>query len=233
MATHKTGYPTIGMVWAAALDLWVQYATGSFTTWAYTITTLSVYKAVKVTVGLTGGGTDDYYLGALDTLSDEYAMVRQVFTSNGWRTLPQVVIPATLPNGDDAETGFLGGPFALRQDLVVGFTNANNGNTRDITKNGPDGVSYFVCEQLVWKYNVVFVDVIGMMYGTLSGVDAFAALPTDFEGESPIVAVGGGGGSVDLDPLVAAVNRVALIDVTYTFNNGGAAFSMRGMVAAE
>jgi hypothetical protein len=44
---------------------------------------------------------------------------------------------------------------------------------------------------------------------------------------------GGSGGTVDTDAIVAALNDIALIDVEYTANNGGAIWSMRGKVRSE
>lgn len=46
----------------------------------------------------------------------------------------------------------------------------------------------------------------------------------------PSAVVGGAGAEIDLAPIVAALNDIALIDVDYTANNGGAVWSMRGKV---
>jgi hypothetical protein len=46
----------------------------------------------------------------------------------------------------------------------------------------------------------------------------------------PAAAVSGGGGSVDLDPLVAAVEDLAMVDYSFSLNNGASVFNMRGKV---
>jgi hypothetical protein len=58
------------------------------------------------------------------------------------------------------------------------------------------------------------------------------AYPTDYIAQRTPVAVvsGGGGGSIDLTPVVTALNDIATMDADYTANNGGAIWTMRGRV---
>lgn len=85
----------------------------------------------------------------------------------------------------------------------------------------------------VWTDNPTsgmdWITAVAQLQQGTTGRWANSASPAEM-GRSPSVPVTGGGGELDTGAIVAALNDIALIDVDYTANNGGAVWSMRGKV---
>lgn len=223
MATTKVGVTTVGAAWAVALGLWVDFANGVYTSWSYAVSILNSGYDIEVTVGLSGGGTDVHKIQPLDTNWNDHLSLNYVFASPGWRAMPQVLLPLTVPGGTAIDTAFTNGPWALRNSILVTWCNASSSQNTNDQHACPEGAQTTVWRR-VWKHsNLLYVDVIGIMWGTLTGLDSVTGQPTDYIGSSPaITMVSGGGGTVDLTPLVTAVNEIANKDMLININDGEA-----------
>ncbi len=229
MATTKRGVQTVGAAWTEALELWIDFANGVYTSWDYSLSILNSGFSIEVTVGLSGGGTDVHKIQPLDTNWNNFMPLSYVFSSPGWRTMPQVVLATTVPGGGAVDTAFTNGPWALRASILGSWCNVSDTHNVNDQYSAPEGAQTTVWRR-IWKGgNLIFVDVIGIMWGSLTGLDDVAGQPTDFIGSAPPISISqGGGGSVDLGPVVTALQDIALMDVDYTANNGQNTISVRG-----
>ena len=221
-----------GAVWQSCMALWDQYASGSFTAWAYARNNIDPMKGEKITVGLPAGGTDTYtYLDPTSRTGERQSLL-YLMQAPGWRSPLTKCYPNPLPDASAMPGAFQSGPRNLRRDMVLNWcvtspdASTNDGFGPVFGINGEYYLDVYVDELCV------ATDVIGVYYGTptISGMQGY---PSDFVGSGIVVMPSaGGGGSVDLTGVIAAINNVATTDVTYTANNGGAVWSMRGMVRA-
>lgn len=231
MSTTTTLVPTVGALWQLALSLWDQYATGVYTTWAGAYYSASGYRGVAITVGLPAGGTDIHRILALETDDGNTQTITSLANSPGWNATLSSVYPDTLPDSTSCVTSYHLGPVALRITIWNDFCNCTTGpQTADFA--GPS----FGVENAIWHFAISFglswvLDATGVMHGALTAT-SLEAYPTDYIAQRTPVAVvsGGGGGSIDLTPVVTALNDIATMDADYTANNGGAIWTMRGRV---
>jgi hypothetical protein len=231
MATTTTLCPTMGALWLQVLALWDQYATGTFTSWSFATHNVSGFYGKAITVGLSGGGTDVHQLVALDCPTSGVVPLAYALSCPGWRNPPPNVYPDTLPDGGSCVTKYSVGPVALRTNWLSNVCGATIG----VVDNDFAGPAFGV-SNTIFYFDVSFglqimVDATGVMHGTLAA-DGLLAYPGDYVGSSVPVAGGGGGGSVDLGPVVDALEDIATMDVEYQANNGGTVWSMRGKVRA-
>lgn len=230
MATTKIGVQTVGAAWAAALALWVDFANGVYTSWSYSLSILNSGYSIEVTVGLSGGGTDVHKIQPLDTNYNNFMPLTYVFNSPGWRTMPQVALPVTVPGGGSVDTAFTNGPWALRASILGSWCNVSGSHDVNDQYSMPEGIQTTIWRQ-IWKGgNLAFVDVIGIMWSTPTGLDSVTGQPTDFIGSAPPISMSSGGGSVDLTPLVAAVQDLVTQEVDWTANAGGSTWSLHSKV---
>lgn len=229
MATIKAGVPGVGAAWAYALNLWEQYVAGTYTTWAYTMASLNTGRAIKVTVGLVAGGTDVHWIQPFDSVTGETMTLQTIFDSPGWRTMPQQVLPNTTPDAIGVDIAYLNGPFALRKDICGTWGNATvvQAHNWEISLSDIGEQSIYVF--ITYRVNTSFFDVTGILWSNAGLFTTIAAQATDLIGAAPVF-VQSSGGSVDLGPVVTALQDISMIDVDYTCNNGQNTVSVRGKV---
>jgi hypothetical protein len=230
---------TAGAAWSAVAALWSSYVPHEDWSWSYTFGTgaFGPTNFLKVTVAIVKpDDTYNYNYIIVDTPivsgGRGAGPVSYVISQPGWSTnAPPVLFTyGGRTSLDDYQTNV----HPLKRDLVYACTNV--AAATDWRFDGGGGYIGEV-EYKTW----------GMLYLDFAGpVLALDQIMVDSNPEYPRIpdaslanplqlgrpGCPSGGGSVDLAPVVAALQEIALIDVDYTANNGGTIFSMRGKVRA-
>jgi len=232
MADHITVVSGPGAVWASAMALWDAFATGTYTSWAYARNNVDPMKGEKITVGLPAGGTDTFTFLDPTCRNGERQSLLYLMNTPGWRMPLTKCYANPLPSGASMTDAYHDGPRNLRREMVNNWTGVSpDGSTNDVTDTEFGITGQYYCDVYV-DHLAVATDAYGVYFGTPT-YDGMQGYPSDFVGGTTMVvpSAGGGGGSIDLTPVVAALEDIATRDVDYTFNNGSAIFSMQGKVA--
>jgi hypothetical protein len=227
--------PNGAAAWQALLQTWDLFADHTYVSWSFAYAHPSFYHQWTVTMGLSGGGSDTVVVIPVDVEYTDVSPIMYLFGLPGWRTTSPKVYQDPLWDGNSPYDDYASGPLLLRRDIALKYTGVGAGyNQSDYT-----GTRLGV--QIAWWSShyihdlILAIDTTQLVFGVLSGT-TFQAQPTDGVVISPatVYASGGSGGApIDLTPVVAALEDIASVDVTYTANNGGAIWSMRGKVNAE
>lgn len=211
--------------------LWDGFASGTYTSWAYSLTSDSGFRAATITVGLSGGGTDVYTYIAMIEGSTGPVPITYLTQSPGWRSTLNKVYPNTLPSGATCAAAYRSGPWNLRENIWSTWAGATVQQPTDGEADTVWGVTTHAYWAAYSTGLALVVDATQVIHGTLT-VDAMTAYPTDTVGATTPVAVvvGGGGGSVDLTPVVDAINSLAEKEVDWTANQGGSVWSVYSRV---
>jgi len=230
MADHITLVSGPGAVWLSCMALWDTFATGGFTSWAYARNNIDPFKGEKITVGLSGGGTDTYTFLDPTCRNGERQSLLYLVNAPGWRTPLTKVYANPLPSGASMPDAYHDGPRNLRREMVSNWTGISpDGSANDVTDTELGITGQYYCDVYVDHLNVA-TDTYGVYFGTPT-YDGMQGYPSDFVGGTTmVVPSAGGGGSVDLAPVVAVLQDIATQDVNYQTNNGGAIWSARGKI---
>lgn len=227
MATTKILLPGIGALWQQVLTIWDQYANGAWTSFAFAFNGTLDQVAYDITVGVPAGGTNTFTLISNDINVNNNVEPSLVFSSAGWRAVPNKMYQTTLPDGANAWTAFKAGPMALRANIITGRTGSLNAGNFENTVNNDFNID------ISWRVNgyynrqQIVTDAMGLWTGVAT-VDVVTAYATDFIGSTVPVAAGGSGSvSVDLTPIVTALNNIGAQDYDFSINNGSVVFSLR------
>lgn len=231
MASTKTAVPNAAAIFLSAVQLWQEFASGTYTSWSWVSAPDSGHIGIKVTVGLSGGGTDDHTFISLADYLGEAAPVSYPMQLPGWRMAPVGPYPATLPSGDNCVASF-GAVRSLKQTLYELVTGAGLDHQYNTDTAAVYGITLHFWVWVHLHDLGVTVDSVGVLYGTAT-IDGLAGVPTDVIGadQSPVtLAQSGSGGSIDLTPVVAALEDIATREIDYSANQGGEVWSLVGKV---
>jgi hypothetical protein len=155
---------------------------------------------------------------------------QQLISFPGWSVMPPVVQPSY--GARDARADWHTNMIGARRDLIwynwvqpaMGTERFDNYNI-NYDSGGVD-VRYWTV-----KYdNTVLLDSTFLNYATQTSTDYLYNNRPICDGshyDAP-VTYSSGGGSVDLAPLVTAVEDLSFIDETFTINNGASMYTVRG-----
>jgi hypothetical protein len=213
------------------MTIWDQYAQGTYTAFSWAYTSGGPYRQWTITVTNPDTSTDTYLLVGLDCEVSARPPLPYIVGSPGFRSPPPRAYPFLLPDGNQARYQYRDGMWNLRKDIINRYGGSSiSGEDEDQTSGSYDVDTHYWFGAYKRSDGMVIVDASGISYGTLDAGTTYA-YPSDFVGSSmPVALSAGGGGAVDLTPVVDALNDIALIDVDYTANNGATIFSMRGKV---
>lgn len=226
-------HPGIGSVWARGLTLWDMMRTGEATDWSHAPNSDGPCKAWDITITLPDATDQVYTLVALDLDLANQLPPTYLASAPGFNATLNHAYPDTLPNELDTVTAFSSMLWAWRQQIWSNVA----GVTSDIASQDDSGARYGLVSTF-FKTNyvknlVAVVDGTGIVHGDL-GDQVYVADPSDFIGQRPGAAApgGAGGGSVDLTPLVMAVQDISDQDVEYQANQTGPVWSIKARIRA-
>jgi hypothetical protein len=234
MATTVELHPNIGSVWQRGLQLWDLYATGTYTNWAHSYNGSYDDRSWDITVTNPDESTDTFTLIAMDMPEGFTGALTYLSANPGFHATLTKVYPNPIADGSSPWAAYRNKVWNWRLDIWAKYTGA----LADLQNEDDTGTRYGITTRFIFishfKNLAVVLDGSGILWGTPT-VDVFVGYPTDFVGASPIAigAAPSGGGSIDVTPIVEALNEIALIDVTYTVNNGKAAITVRGKVQSS
>lgn len=230
--TYTEWHPHIGSVWQRSVALWESYIGNSAITWTQAVNTLNGHRCVQIT--LTGSPDTTVYVLVDDSLRSTSTMrIIDVASSAGWRTMPKVQ-PASQA-GRTTLTDFDAKLVALRRLIWPAWTNCALGSEASATavpNNAPDEIDLFY---FTVRFDALFfLDQLTISLFTETTTSYFynGQQVCDGATDPRFNTVGGssGGSTVDLTPVVDAIEDLALVDYSLSLNNGASVFSMRGKV---
>jgi len=231
VATVVELHPSIGSVWARGLFLWSLYATGVYIDWDHTFDGSGPCKAWDITVTNPDESEDTFTLVSLDLGVTDSTPVTWLASSPGFNATLNAAYPDILPDGSLATSAFSAMVWGWRQTIWSNVT----GVTSDISSSDDSGARYGLISTF-FKTNyvknlVAVVDGTGIVHGTL-GSQVYVGDPSDFIGQRPGAAApgGAGGGSVDLSPVVEAINEISDQETNFQCNQTGDIWSIKSRV---
>lgn len=227
-------YPHAGLIWARAIDLLTPVVLDGALLWVWSSDPYGSLYRLQVQVN---GGADDLHYSLYDLYqpAGEHYSFDYVFTLPGIRKAPPIFPKLggsrnTLDFWDASATD-------MRKSFMADITgwSSTEIDATDYTTTGP-ATRYKGAVWTVKKAQHFGTDWILAQADNGSPPAGYVGAQPEAQGGpalAPVAVVGSGGQAVDLAPVVSALQDIALIDVSYTANNGGAVWSMRGRVAAE
>jgi len=224
MATIETQewYPHAGAMWARLIDLFTECVLDDTKTFGYDFYTVSSYRA-EVPIINVGGDSYHYVLIDMGMLSADKYSWDHFWTLPGIKKTPPVLPKLAgsrntldywntkIPNiRSDFVARALGNTYTMLD--VPDYTYANP-PTRIVG-------AVWACKKTL-HYNV---DMVLATAESDAGTAGYAGSTPDVNGAPALspaqIVSSGGGGSVDLDPLVTAVNDLCRRDVQTSIDNG-------------
>lgn len=224
-------FPDVGQLWARVVALWEYYVQNTTSSWIVYYSAVSSCRAA--TVIWTEGGDDLYHqLLDISLAGSGKRRVDDIISAPGFSTAPKTLL--TSYGSHSPGTDWAGTLWFARNKIIENWSNAEQllDNQQSWTLAPMSGTSYI--RTSVWRErNVALADTSTLTtWDGASGAEIAGGQNPAFPGKTPSVPVigGGGGGSVDLAPVVEALQDIALRDVDYQANNGSTVFTMRGRV---
>lgn len=231
-------HPNLGSVWNRAVNLWAQYVIDDTWTFAFTNTSHNVGFATLEVLQITiNDGTDDnvYWL----ILNDTYTILPHkpplcITNQSGFYSTPPILAATygTRTTLADADTNLKG----MRELIWTTWTESGINVAQSF--NGLSNLTGSSCTvwtrtvysgmQMVADWNSCQVANLSSAIQIYNGNDLMSGA-----GHAAILVAGPQPAPLDITPVVDALEDIASVDVTYTANNGGAVWSMRGKVNAE
>jgi hypothetical protein len=230
-------YPTFGSAWSATIaDFATNVVDDNNTDWGYDV--LSSRDGCRAWyVKFTNGGDVHFrYYKPMDTVEGQTTMWWHLAQQPGSRAQTPI-LPLTV--GDTQSREIWNDVIRpLRHDIIEEIGDCFQETTATVDENlNLTGMRARIVNVVYTRLMYLFVDTLICYTDDGSGSYSFAGNipPTDgqFSAGAPTILAGGGGGSVDLAPVVAALQDIALMDVDYVANNGSTTWSMRGRVRSE
>jgi len=229
--TIKELHPHIGSVWARAVSLWSTWVADSTLTFAQTTGGDGSRRYVQIT---TSDGTDTTVWKLVDDGTQASAQVPVPWVAGrpGWQTMPTMQLPTQA--GRTTLTEWRNKMAPLRNEIWENWCGAVLGDAVQQSnylsyEDFQSDIDYFTV-----RFNpFIILDALSLITGTPTATTYYYnGTPHSYPlaTEVPTIYSAGGGGSVDLDPLVEAVQDLSFVDYTFSTNNGANMFSMRGKV---
>ncbi len=230
-------HPHAGAIWQRVLSIWVTYVPNE--TWAFTSTlsavTIGSQDVVLVTITV-DDGTDvtNYNMAQADTpyISGSGRIPLEYMGNRpGFADMPPVI--QSQYGARDAYADFEATAWLAKKRMIVASTGFDYvGQTDAYNVNFFPSIS---ARTFVAIYNSGYGQWVSVQSISFNHNDPTYAPYEERPTYQPnMLAQSGvassGGGSIDIAPVVAALNEIAMIDVTYSANNGATTFSMRGKV---
>lgn len=228
---------TVGSAWAGIVALWKEYVPHEDWAWSYEwgVGEFGGTSFLKVKVKIAKPDTDYYYSFIIVntpvvTYPRGRESIRAVITSPGWSTCAGPVLPTY--GARNSLANYEANVHVIKRDLIYYACNINYEADHRLDGGGGyiGSVDFktWATFYVDWSGPVVLVDQVMVdstpEYPCVPDADLANPLQVGIPGGSS------GGGSVDLAPLVAAVEELALVDTDIEINNGAAMFSVRGKV---
>lgn len=214
-------HPHAGAVWARAIDLLSEATLDEDKTFGFSIALEAGFRQLRIGVTL-AGDVSLYKLNDLGTPDTEKYNVEYVATLTGIRKMPPVFPKfAGARNTLDFWIGYAGNMRKAWLEECVGWTSTII-----------DGLDYTVTPPAtrlvgdIWRCTKgLHFAVDWIMAAANSGTApvAYEGSQPEFQGQpalAPVLVIGSGGGSVDLTPVVTAINDNTRRDVQTTIDNG-------------
>jgi hypothetical protein len=230
--TYEEWHPHAGSVWSRFIGLWAAYVVD--TTLTLTLSTPNVSSCKSIQFSTTNGtNTNVYQLVDGQANSSNLQELARTLSLPGCNTVPPVLelTYGARTTVDDWKANVR--DFRWDQ-FVYNWCQPSQGSRRD-----DDWNTAFTSGKIYQSYKtlkfaqVAVIDSTCITLGPQTSTKYYYnSQPTCNGGlvEPIIVAGAGGGGSVDLAPVVDAIEELALVDYSLSLNNGASVFSMRGKV---
>ena len=233
MAIIETKYycPDIGMAWKGAVDDFVAYVATTYSAMVCTLTTEFPWIALRV--DLTSGSDTVRHTYIVPNISSTHNIpFTCIIQTTGWRYMPPPM-PATFA-GNSTQAKWRTIMAALRKTILTTWGTSSNDGWTEESGSGSYSLNWAYWHGLFYNREVLAVDVQAIyIYSSPLEFDTLVGLPTDGLAEGQPIAIGGGGGSVDVSGIVEGLQDIATRSVDYVANNGSAIFSMYGKVNTE
>jgi len=230
VAIIETKYycPGFGMAWKGAVDDFVAYVATTYSAMVCALTTEFPWLALRV--DLTSGADTVRHTYIIPNVSGTHQTpFTCIMSMTGWRYMPPPM-PATFA-GNNTQAKWRTIMKALRVSILTTWgTSTNDGYTEE-SGSGSYGLNWACFHGLYYNREVLAVDTqIIYVYSSPLEFDTLVALPTDGIVAGHPVAVGGGGGGVDLTATNAILNDIANQENTVSINNGTNMWSLNSGV---
>lgn len=225
-------YPHPGQIWARLVQLWETYiATPAWSWGALSMTAVNGHRAATQTIN---DGTDNvlYQLVDCNTISSDRMGMPAFFSLPNISKSPKFMPTTVGARTPASEFGLFG--RTNRQPFVANWIGGSNLTGQSASNSVNVGITVTATiEAIVYTVQLAaHADVLILTTGTVTSAvtNSAEANLADEPVPGSLTSYGGTGGAVDSAGIIAALNDIALIDVEYTANNGGAIWSMRGKV---
>lgn len=240
MADEYALHPHAGSVWVKACQLWAYYVENETWTLNYAWTVFSNgsenFRTLKIIIDDTTIVTN-YWLILADTPvietngqhSPDYVGSRPGFAS-----APPV--KQFTYGARDTIVDYTTNMHTIRLQLFTYCTGRSEEAQQYVDGNSYNGWVHFRTWSVLYKAYVgafVLVDQVCVQHGDIKA--AFDAAPDNpyMLGQQGTTSGSGGGGTIDITPIVEALQDIALIDYDLAINNGATMFSVRGKVRSD
>ena len=228
MATINVYSTGPGDAWSRAAQLFYQYATGIYSSFAYALSTEFPWRALNVTVGV-GAGTDLYHIVVPGIGQGGQVPFAGILNSPGWRTMPQWM-PAII-GGANTEVEWRNKMAAMRADILTTWGGASTPGWVERSGSGSYGLNWVHFYSQFTDRELVSLDA-SLIYVSSTGftLDEYDGAPVDSQASGSNTSMVAGSSTAGLQGLVEAVQDIAFRDVDVSFNNGDTIYSARGGV---
>ena len=230
MAVNNEYFPNMGVLWSRIITLWTTWVQQPGVSWSISIFPDPNYRVYDIAQSF-GPTTNNFRLWDFGMPIASKYKADALRITPGWMTTPGVLTPnygARVPG-----TEFISVLQPTRDFIWATATNAAQvSSTGSSYAFGPPGCTVHYQAATYTDGFVVLGDWLTLTTFQQLGISLFpnSTNPAISAPNAPMPVVGSGGAAQDLTPIVEALNDIALIDVEYTANNGGAIWSMRGKV---
>lgn len=228
--TNTEYYPHVGQVWKRAVQLWEVYLQDATLAWSSSLTAVNSKMALTVTLA---GPVDTtiYRLSDVNHASGRVYGLDFIFTLPGMMYMPKVLEASY--GARVTKTEFGNKISNLRASAIAQWTQGTQIQTGTGSFNvfNPTGEVTWSVQTYRLDFMVV-QDAMNLFTVASTVTDTFPGgeNPTQGVSRQSVTLAGGSSAPQDNTAIVAALNDIAMIDVSYTANNGGAVWSMRGKV---
>jgi len=229
--TYEEWHPHLGSIWTRFIGLWQDYVQDTTLTLTLSTPNVGSNKALQVQIA---GGTDTNIYQLVDGAagSSRLGDIARTLSLPGMATVPKV-----LEQSYGARTTVTDWNTNVRDfrwdQVVYNWIQPSQGTLRTDSWN-----TAFTSGQIYQAYKVLKQNQIAVIDSTCLTVAPQTTTkyyynsipPCNGALIEPAPAIAGGGGSVDLQPVVDAIEELSFIDQTFTINNGADMFSVRGRI---
>jgi hypothetical protein len=234
---EKAIFSDIGAVWAFFVAKWNQYVEGATFDLGFTYTDISWGgEGYRASIFIISDGTDDHEFWCLIANAPIYSgygrnAVHDAIASRGMDTMPAV--STRVVGARDNYHSWTTKAWEYKKQLVKFATGYDTFDTVISVRYQYDGGTLTGVQTatfLTQTQAAVMTQLVSMKGETPGEWYPSGDVPAETAAQVGAASAASGGGTVDLTPLVDAVDNLSFVDQTFTINNGADMFTVRGRI---